>query len=187
MTGNCHVRFLEGPGPANGPRPTRSYKMENKKTGGWKYRVFLILISPIIIVVTVVILPPLFIVNVLWSIALNILIWLIWNTRGRRMLFVYSNSPNWQEHIENDILPRLPANTFILNWSERRTWRRLRLHTIVFRHFGGEEDFNPMAIVFRPLRRTRVFRFLDAFKEFKHGKPEALLTLEAEMFKVIGQ
>lgn len=23
MTGNCHVRFLEGPGPADGPRPTR--------------------------------------------------------------------------------------------------------------------------------------------------------------------
>ena len=26
MTGNCHVRFLEGPGPADGPRPTRCLK-----------------------------------------------------------------------------------------------------------------------------------------------------------------
>ena len=26
MTGNCHVRFLEGPGPADGPRPTRCAK-----------------------------------------------------------------------------------------------------------------------------------------------------------------
>ena len=34
-------------------------------------------------------------------------------------------------------------------------------------------DFNPLAVVFRPLRLARRFRFYQPFREFKHGKPEA--------------
>jgi len=29
-----------------------------------------------------------------------------------------------------------------------------------------------MAVVFRPLRRTRAFRFLRPFQDFKHGNAE---------------
>jgi hypothetical protein len=38
--------------------------------------------------------------------------------RGRYVVFVHSNSPVWQDYIADRILPRLPADTVILNWSD---------------------------------------------------------------------
>jgi len=43
-----------------------------------------------------------------------------------------------------------------------------------------------MAVVFRPFRRTRTFRFLEPFRNFKHGHPEALHRMESEFFGLIG-
>src|SRR5438552_18218208 len=54
---------------------------------------------------------------------LHVLLWLLWSPAGKRVLFVYSNSPVWQSYIENNILPRLPRGSVVLNWSERRRWR----------------------------------------------------------------
>lgn len=44
----------------------------------------------------------------------------------------------------------------------------------VFRIFGSGDNFNPMVVLFRPLRRGRIFRFLPAFKEWKHGNGTSL-------------
>jgi hypothetical protein len=41
-------------------------------------------------------------------------------------------------------------------------------------------------VVFRPLRRARVFRFWQPFRDFKHGDPEPLRRLEKELFELIG-
>jgi hypothetical protein len=59
-------------------------------------------------------------------------------TAPPQVLFVYSNSPNWQEYIEQQILPRLPANTAIMNWSERKKWSRLSLPVLAVHYFCGD-------------------------------------------------
>ncbi|MDO8589394.1 MAG: hypothetical protein Q7T82_20415 [Armatimonadota bacterium] len=123
------------------------------------------------------------IIYLLYAFLLHLAVRLFWSARGIRILYVYSNSPDWQEHIENEILPRLPQGTILLNWSDRKTWRWFGLSVILFRHFGGHREFNPMAVVFRPFRRTRVFRFFKAFRDLKHGKPGLLNRLEADFFE----
>jgi hypothetical protein len=47
-------------------------------------------------------------------------------------------------------------------------------------------EFNPLAVVFRPFRPARVFRFWQPFREWNHGKREALERLEYELFAYLG-
>jgi hypothetical protein len=117
-------------------------------------------------------------------VALYALVWAWWIGRARRrVLFVYSDSPNWKEHIESNILPKLPPNTVVLNWSHRRSWPKFNLSVILFRCFAGEREFNPIALVFERFDRVERYRFWQPFRDAKHGGPEALQMLEARLFK----
>jgi hypothetical protein len=49
----------------------------------------------------------------------------------------------------------------------------------------GGRDYNPIAIVFVPWWRPRVLRFWDAYKSFKHGKPEEVVQLERTLFELV--
>jgi hypothetical protein len=118
---------------------------------------------------------------------LHLALWLVWGPLGKTVLFVYSNSPTWQEHIEQNVLPRLPKRAVVLNWSERRLWSRLTLAYLVFRFLGGRREFNPLAVVVRPFRWARCFRFWQPFRDFKHGRPELLMKVEREFFECLGQ
>jgi hypothetical protein len=114
---------------------------------------------------------------------LHMALWLVWGPLGRRVLFVYSNSPVWQDYIEQNMLPRLPETAVVLNWSERRKWNRWTLGYLAFCFFGGGREFNPLAIVVQPLRRAKCFRFWKAFRDFKHGNLQALAKVEGEFFE----
>ena len=48
---------------------------------------------------------------------LKVHFWVRHGRKGRVILFVYSDSSNWKDHIEAKILPRLKACSVILNWS----------------------------------------------------------------------
>ena len=156
-------------------------KENKKKPAAWPGQLVLILLLPILI-------PFLLCIAIVYLIT-TILIYLavrfLWNTRGIRLLYVYSNSPNWQEHIEKEILPNLPEGKIVMNWSDRKRWKYMSLASMVFHHFGGYREFNPIAVILRPFRRAKVFRFHEPFKEFKHGKPDALLKMEAEFFQAL--
>jgi hypothetical protein len=138
-----------------------------------------ILFSPVILVVVVVVLA-LFVIT---SICLHVLIWTFWCFRGRDILFVYSDSPIWHDYIER-LLPPIRDRAVILNWSERKRWR-LSLARMAFHHFGGYREFNPLAVVFRPFRLTRKFRFWQPFRDFKHGKASPLQQMEKDFFSFI--
>lgn len=122
---------------------------------------------------------------VLSTVCLHAVIWSWWCLRGRDVLFVFSDSPVWHDYIERRILPVLGERAVAINWSHRKQWRP-SLARMAFYHFGGWHAFNPMAVVFRPFRRTRTFRFLKPFRDFKHGRPEALQKMEREFFCFIG-
>lgn len=147
----------------------------------WWQLALIISLAPVIIILTTVALL-FFVVS---TVCLHIAIWMWWCLRGRDILFVYSDSPIWREYIDQHILPHIGERAVVLNWSERKRWR-VSLARLAFHHFGGYRQFNPLAVVFHPFRRTRIFRFWQPFRDFKHGNAEALHHMEAEFFALIG-
>lgn len=110
-----------------------------------------------------------------------------WGAEGKRLLLVYSDSPNWREYIERHWLPPLAPVAVVLNWSERLTWtERHPLEAAIFRAWAGEREFNPIAIVIPPEGAVRVIRFWRAFRNYKHGRPRALRGCEAELEAAVG-
>jgi len=97
------------------------------------------------------------------------------------VLFVYSDSPIWHEYMTTQILPLVQERAVILNWSERKRWSRWTLGVAVFHHFGGAGDFNPLVVVFRPLRLARIFRFWSAFKDLKRGYEGPVRSLTQDL------
>ena len=110
-----------------------------------------------------------------------------WGAQGKRLLLVYSNSPNWQAYIEENWLPQLESVAVALNWSERRTWaERQPLEADIFRAWGGDREFNPLAIVIPADGTVRVIRFWQAFRDYKHGRDRTLRAAEAELGAALG-
>ena len=121
--------------------------------------------------------------RVVQLIALYAIVWFWWiGLAAQRVLFVYSDSPNWKEHIEDVVLPRLPENSVVLNWSQRSEWPRFGVSVWLFRAFAGRREFNPIGLVFRRFDLVARYRFWQPFRDMKHGRPEALQTLEKRLF-----
>jgi hypothetical protein len=40
----------------------------------------------------------------------------VWHPQGKDLLLVYSNSPNWQQHVEEQWLPKWRQRAVVLNW-----------------------------------------------------------------------
>jgi len=146
------------------------------------------LANKLLLIFVIIVLSPILAVATLiyysWSLILSIAIWTSWGLRGRHILFVYSNSPVWSSYIEREILPYISETAVILNWSERKQWKN-SLAVLAFKFYGGSQNFNPLAIVFRPFRFHKVFRFYQAFKDFKHGKTEKLKEIRMDFFRSI--
>ena len=156
-----------------------STETKKRKPPWWLFPV-IIVFSPVILLLVVGVVA----LFVLTSICLHILIWTFWCVRGRDILFVYSDSPIWHDYIEQRLLPPILHRAIVLNWSQRKRWR-ISLARAAFHHFGGYREFNPLAVVFRPLRRTRKFRFWQPFRDFKHDRSEALGKMEKDFFDLI--
>lgn len=159
-------------------------KAETASTSGQRTRhyalvLLILLLSPLLIACALVFL----IVWLAFAVVLHFAIWVWWCPRGKSVLLVYSNSPTWQDYFESQVVPRLAGRAVVLNWSERKTWPRFpSLAVLACRCFAGEREFNPIAVVFRPFRLRRTFRFWGPFKEFKHGRPEAVETMTVNLF-----
>lgn len=126
-----------------------------------------------------------------------------WYPKGKFLLYVYSNSENWKEYIEKNIIPRIKDKAVILNWSERKEWLdKANLESKIFKHFAGVNKFtwavskrnktgikgteyNPIAILYPRKGKVRVLRFFQAFKDYKHGKDIKLKKLEKELFAFV--
>ena len=114
------------------------------------------------------------------------LVWLWWLPKGHDVFHISSDSPIWKEYMETEILPLVARRAVVLNWSERSKWSHWSFAVRVFRTFGRGRDFNPMVVLFRPFRRARIFRFLPAFTEWKHGNAGRLEDLRRDLINALG-
>ena len=95
------------------------------------------------------------ILNFVYGIWLNYRFCSRYAVDGKHILFVYSESPNWQKYIEENILPKIDGKAVFLNWSKRAEWKESEpLEAKILSHWGGQKEFNPMAVVFLSGFRT---------------------------------
>ena len=106
----------------------------------------------------------------------------LWGRQGKDLLIVYSNSPHWQTYVEQNWLPKWGHRAVLLNWSERKRWKRRQPEVALFHAVAGRNEFNPLGVVV-PLTRQRakVIRFWRAFRDFTHGKDRLLREAEAAL------
>lgn len=64
-------------------------------------------------------------------------------------------------------------------------WTGVKRYFYLGRKKWDGEEFNPIAIVFKPWWKPKIFRFWKAFKDHKHGNEEKLKALENKFFNVL--
>jgi len=138
-----------------------------------------------LIIVLLPVIIPLATIGIAFFVAnrlvLNVLVRFCWILNGKDILLVSSDSPIWHEYMTSQILPLVGQRAEVLNWSERKRWSKWSLAVRVFHAYSGGKNFNPMVIMFRPLRPARFFRFHLAFQELKHGKQEPIEQMRADL------
>ncbi|MGI9427046.1 MAG: hypothetical protein ACR2NM_00195 [Bythopirellula sp.] len=144
-----------------------------RTAGGW---VAALLATLVIIVLLPPVLLFLAIRTAFYSLVL-VGLWIAWLPQGKDLLLIYSNSPYWQGYFETKFLPSLEARSLTLNWSERKKWSYLSLRRLAFDGFAGEREFNPLAIVFKPFRWPKRFRFYQEFRDLKHGNEKPICAV----------
>jgi hypothetical protein len=117
--------------------------------------------------------------------AIYLLVWVCWLPRGKDVLYVSSDSPIWKEYMETEVFPLVAERAIVLSWSDRSKWPKWSFAVRVFRTFGHGRDFNPMVVLFRPFRRARIFRFLPAFQERKHGNSLSVEQLRRDLTQAL--
>ncbi len=104
---------------------------------------------------------------------------------NKRIILVYSNSPNWFNYIENNLIPLLIDKCYILNWSKRSEWNESNWEIKAFRHWGGNREFNPLIIISINFIKVKVIRLYKAFIDYKHGKDNLLKIYEKEIQTIV--
>ncbi len=151
----------------------------------------LVVLSPLIAVALMVFLPYLAVNGVFnfckgcW---LRMRFQIKWGSKGKNTLFVYSESPNWKDYIEREIIPKLSPYAVSLNYSRCAEWKHKKpLEAKIWKHWGGAREFNPMAVVIPDRGKVKTVRFHQAFRDYKHGKDHLLRQKEAELYNLISQ
>jgi hypothetical protein len=142
---------------------------------------FFALLLPVIVPLAIVGLS----LHFLNKVVVYLLVWMWWLPSGKDVLYVSSDSPIWKEYMETEVFPLVAERAIALSWSARSKWPKWSFAVRVFRTFGRGRDFNPMVILFRPFRRARIFRFLPAFHDRKHGNSASVEQLRRNLMEAL--
>lgn len=143
--------------------------------------VFVLLLLPVLLPLAIIGL----ILHLLNKAFVYLLVWTWWLPRGKDVLYVSSDSTIWKEYMETEIFPLVARRAVVLSWSARSKWPKWCFAVRVFRTFGRSRDFNPMVVLFRPFRAASVFRFLPAFREWKHGNTTRVEELRHDLMQAL--
>jgi len=142
---------------------------------------FIALLLPVIVPLAIVGL----ILHFLNKVVVYMLVWVWWLPKGKDVLYVSSDSPVWKEYMETEVFPLVAERAMVLSWSARSKWPKWSFGVRVFHTFGRGRDFNPMVVLFRPFRRAKIFRFLPAFEERKHGNSASVEQLRRDLTQAL--
>ena len=153
---------------------------QEKRFPQWLGIALLVLFLPVVLV---------FLLGYLaYGLLLHLVVWLWWLPRGKSVLVVTSDSPVWAQYMADRVVSALGQEAIVLNWSERSRWPKLpSVQVMAFRYFGRGREFNPLVVVFRPLRLARTFRFWKPFREYKHGSSEGVEALTERVLQYSGR
>lgn len=87
--------------------------IENMKAS-IKTKIVNVLLLPVALLVAIVVLPFIAVYGIwrfIYDMLLNYRFRNKYASEGKHILFIYSESPNWQEYIENNIVPRIYEET----------------------------------------------------------------------------
>jgi len=138
----------------------------------------LILAAPLIVIVGLALVPVLLLYAVvLWiqGLALRTRAAVTW-PRGTIALVAYTRSAAWAPYIEEQLLPAIGHACIVIDRSNAQWKQRYPLERRLIDHFGGWRENNPIAIVFPPRARTKVFRMYPGFREAQKGRSKELET-----------
>ncbi|HEX7960535.1 MAG TPA: hypothetical protein VF493_11490 [Terriglobales bacterium] len=144
------------------------------------YRIIVYGVAILFAPVWVPLIVALMVLLLLYWMLLYLAVWTWWLPRGKDVLIVYSNSPIWHDYMTEKIIASLQHRAIILNWSERKQWRRT-LAVFALRAFGGGREFNPMVMVFRPFRLAKKYRYWEPFRYWKRGNTEPVEAMTREL------
>jgi hypothetical protein len=111
--------------------------------------------------------------------------WLIGRLRAawppnKFVLLAYTQSAVWAPFIEQSLLPQLGDVVVAIDRSKENWKRSNPIEAGAVSFWGGLRAHNPIAIVICDGWRVRVFRFYEAFQQFKHGRPHDLERVVSE-------
>ena len=146
-----------------------------------------IILIPIFIVLAII-LSPIIIISFLRHYFIGLILKYRFKKKliheNKHILFAYSDSPHWKEYIENNIEPVIADKTIFINRSQDSEWKKNNLlESKVIKHWGGDKEYNPIAIIFPRKGKINVVRFYQAFKDYKHGNTALLNEKELELYE----
>ena len=120
----------------------------------------------------------------MWELYLKIKIELRWPS-NKFILFTYSESENWAQYIEENILPKISEHAVIINRTKQQDWKKeYGLERRALDSIAGH-GINPVALIFRNGYRTKTIAFYEAFRDMKHGKESAINQKCQELFAYV--
>jgi hypothetical protein len=104
--------------------------------------------------------------------------------RGVRFLVVYSDSAQWKNYFESEVMPALGSGVRSINLStEGGRKGRWELDWQLYRHTCGYRDRFPVVYKFTRLGGWKTVRFYDAFMQAKRGETAALEQSKALIYE----
>ncbi len=175
--------------------PERSKTKELPWYAKAPFMLVLILLSPLILLLVLLYLIPWLKIRFIQRPQLLRRVKNEWLPKNKFILFVYSDNDLWKDYAEKNIIPKISQNAIILNWSQRKDWINSNtLEALLFKNFQwkrewvwqqnirmGGQDYNHLAIVFKPWSKPTVVSFWKAFKDYEFGKDKKLKAVEGEL------
>jgi hypothetical protein len=96
-----------------------------------------------------------------------------WPT-GKVALIAYSRDAGSAHYIEEHLLPFINHACVVVDRSNAQWKRQFPLEQRLIEHFAGRRQGTPVAIVFPPGARTKVFPMYEELREAQKGKTRGL-------------
>ena len=119
------------------------------------------------------------------GIKLRVKWWLKYGRFGKNFLVVYSNSPKWESHFKNKIIPLFNSSAVVVNISTDHNIRKGSTEFMVHKEWAGYENHTPIVLYIPKFGIVKKVRFYQAFLEAKRTNDDSSINKKTEELKEI--